>query len=232
MNSKARKATQDYHKQYYVAHKLFQKGSWLEEPKPVIIDLTNNYLVGKKHTKILDLGSGVGRNAIPIAQLIKPFKGKVICIDYLKIAIQKLAQYAHKYNVSEQIEVYVSPIEEYQISENEFDFIIAHSVLDHVATLKQMLRVIHEMKAGTKVGGINYIFVNTDVTETDAKTGKSLPADTEVKLNSETTKQLLYDLYRAWKIFILESEKYNERYEKNGREINWEVTGVLLAAQK
>lgn len=88
-----RKEEMKYHDFCYENYKLFEEGSWLYKPVKTVMDLLPIF---KNHEKIrvLDLGSGVGRNSIPIAQEIKNKNGKVVCIDLLDSALDKLKLYS------------------------------------------------------------------------------------------------------------------------------------------
>ena len=91
-----------YHEYCYDNYKLFEAGSWLYKPVKTVIDLLHVF-DDKDNVKVLDLGCGVGRNSIPIAEAIKQKNGKVVCVDLLDSAIQKLRQYSKEYRVEEVI---------------------------------------------------------------------------------------------------------------------------------
>lgn len=59
-----------YHDLCYEQYKLFETGSWLYKPVKTVMNLMN-YFEGRNNLQVLDLGSGVGRNSIPLAQKIK-----------------------------------------------------------------------------------------------------------------------------------------------------------------
>lgn len=88
-----RKEERKYHDACYDNYKLFEEGSWLSKPVKTVIDLLPLF-EEKMNLHVLDLGSGIGRNSIPIAQAIKERKGKVTCIDLLDSAIDKLMLYS------------------------------------------------------------------------------------------------------------------------------------------
>ena len=54
----------------YEQYKLFEIGSWLYKPVKTVMDLMDHF-EGQNNLQVLDLGSGIGRNSIPIAQIIK-----------------------------------------------------------------------------------------------------------------------------------------------------------------
>ncbi|WP_339256730.1 class I SAM-dependent methyltransferase [Paenibacillus sp. FSL P2-0136] len=89
-----------YHDQCYDTYDLFEPGSWLHKPVTTVINLINQYK-DQEYISILDLGAGVGRNSIPIAESIKPRNGKVVCVDLLESAIAKLMSYSQQFGVEE-----------------------------------------------------------------------------------------------------------------------------------
>lgn len=95
-----RKAEKEYHDYCYNNYALFEKGSWLYKPVKTVMDLLP-YFESKENINVLDLGSGVGRNSIPIAEAIKGKQGKVVCVDLLDSAIQNLQKYSKEYKVDE-----------------------------------------------------------------------------------------------------------------------------------
>ena len=80
-----------YHDACYENYKLFVEGSWLHKPVKTVLDVLPQFKKNE-NMKVLDLGCGVGRNSIPIAEAIKHRNGKVICIDLLDSALTKLKE--------------------------------------------------------------------------------------------------------------------------------------------
>lgn len=232
MKRKAREATKIYHQKLYAEKRLFQKGSWLEKPNETVISLVRENLLGKKNLRVLDLGSGVGRNAIPLAKIIGKLGGKITCVDYLNIAIEKLNEYAIEYNVKEFIDGLVVPIEDFVIKPNTYDYIIAHSVLTHTVSKEEMIRIIKDMVKGTKNNGINYICEITNSREIDVRTGEKLDPDAEVEIIFKELKNLLERLYKGWTIQLLEKNPYKEEFEKTGRKVTWYADYLSFIAKK
>ncbi len=232
MKHSAREATKVYHTQLYTRRTLFEKGaSWLEKPEEEILSVVKKNFLGKKNIKVLDLGSGVGRNAIPIAKSIGKSGGEVICVDYLDVAIDKLNKYAKQYAVNKCIKGIVSPIESFVINPNTYDFIIAHSVLTHAESKEKMIKIIKNMVNGTRNNGINYIYDITNLKEFDAETGESRSPDAEVKITSEEFKSLLKKIYNDWTIQLIEKNPYEERFEKDGRKVIWRTDYMRFVAK-
>lgn len=72
-----REEERKYHESFYSSSKLFEEGTWLHKPVEVVVNWIEKV---DKHDPmtVLDLGCGVGRNAIPIAQAICRVKGSGI----------------------------------------------------------------------------------------------------------------------------------------------------------
>ena len=62
-----RKAEAESHTQAYTSYSLFSPGSWLAKPVKTVLELLPLF-EGCTQFAALDLGSGVGRNCIPVAQ--------------------------------------------------------------------------------------------------------------------------------------------------------------------
>jgi tellurite methyltransferase len=233
MKSKSRLATQTYHKQLYTDNVLFGKGtSWLEKPDQGIINLVKHNFIGRTNIRVLDLGSGVGRNAVPVAEMIGKFGGTITCVDYLDIAIGKLREYAAKYHVSEYIEGVVSPIEEFEIKPDTYDFVIALSVLNHAENKDKMIQIMKDIAQSVRKNGYIFISLMTDSGEYDAETGVKLESDIEVELSFTEASVLLKHIYNGWNIKKLTKNPYGEKYERNGKEIRWTTDYLIFIVKR
>ena len=96
-----RQEEKKYHDLCYEQYKLFEAGSWLFKPVKTVMDLMNHF-DGQNNLQVLDLGSGVGRNSIPIAKN-KNTSGTVTCVDLLNSALTKLQIYSKEHDVFEAI---------------------------------------------------------------------------------------------------------------------------------
>ena len=97
-----RQEEKKYHDLCYEQYKLFEIGSWLYKPVKTVMDLMDHF-EGQNNLQVLDLGSGIGRNSIPIAQIIKNYNGTVTCVDLLDSALTKLQTYSKEHDVFEVI---------------------------------------------------------------------------------------------------------------------------------
>ncbi len=103
---------------------------------------------------VLDLGCGEGRYSLFMAK-----KGcDVVAIDRSSEGIEKLKKQAGHQGLS--ISAEVIDIEDFIFEENQFDIIIAATVLDHLSD-ELRLRTINGIKKALKPGGTIYINVFT-----------------------------------------------------------------------
>ena len=67
--SEIRKAEALSHIETYSEHELFKEGSWLAKPVKTVMELLP-FFNGYDDFRALDLGCGIGRNSIPVAQAL------------------------------------------------------------------------------------------------------------------------------------------------------------------
>lgn len=137
-----------YHDHCYDNYELFEQGSWLYKPVKSILDLFSRF-DELKEINVLDLGCGVGRNSIPLAKAIEDRNGKVVCVDLLESAIQKLQFNAAKFNVTDKVECVLSDIASFSIEAGHYNFIFAVSSLEHLDCEDTFNNVVAKIMQGT-----------------------------------------------------------------------------------
>lgn len=219
-----------YHDECYKQHKLFEKGSWLYKPVQTVLEMLPK-IKEIENPNVLDLGSGVGRNSIPIAEAVKSNRGKVVCVDLLESAIENLLCYSKQFEVEQVIEPYLSDIEGFEIREQSYDFVVAVSSLEHVSSELTLKRVLTDMEKGTKPGGLVCLVINTEVTEIDLHTGESLDALIEVNLSTYDMIHELNPVFKGWKLVkhLVKPLEYN--IERNGVPILLKTNAVTYVVQ-
>lgn len=233
MRKSAKEYSRIYHKELYERDKLFEPGSWMEKPDSYLLNLVKRYFENRSGVKVLDLGSGVGRNAIPIAKIVGPSGGSVVCVDFLEIAIKKLQEIAKKHRVDKYIEAHVLDVENFQIDEEAYNLIVAISVLEHGSTdEKHFHESLKRIMSGTKKSGINYLAISTDLKETDEQSGEILPITIAIDLTYEEAEKLLKNYYKDWNMLDIRREPYEERFIKEGRKIIWRTDYLYFVVQK
>ncbi|MED3079256.1 class I SAM-dependent methyltransferase [Bacillus wiedmannii] len=220
-----------YHDLCYEQYKLFETGSWLYKPVKTVMDLMN-YFEGQNNLQVLDLGSGVGRNSIPIAQKIKNANGTVTCVDLLDSALTKLQTYSKEHDVFEVIKTEQAAIENYYIQPDTYDYIVAVSSLEHVKSEEDLTNLLHSMKKGTKTGGINCLIINSNIQEIDLHTKEELDALIEINLPTEHMIYLLKNIYKEWKEIKIEIKELAYNIVRNGKHIQLKTNAITFVVQK
>lgn len=221
----------NYHDFCYENHTLFQEGSWLYKPVKTVVELLSVIQI-KENPRVLDLGSGVGRNSIPIAKALKSKKGKVICVDLIDSAIDKLKLYSKEHRVEEVIEAVKADIGKYEITKNAYDLIIAVSALEHVESVEAFEKVTKQIAMGTKRGGINCIIVNSEVEEFDLETSEKLDAWIEVNMKTDEMMSKLCNIYAGWEVLKQLVKPLEYTIVRDKKEVIMKTNAVTFVARK
>ncbi|MCI1858868.1 MAG: class I SAM-dependent methyltransferase [Sporolactobacillus sp.] len=186
-----------YHDHYYGHHHLFEEGSWLHKPALTVMALQHRF-IDREPLRVLDLGCGVGRNSIPIAQTFKNPRSEVVCVDLLASAIEKLQQNSRAFGVATLLRAYRTDIADFPIAPSSYDYIVAVSSLEHIASEQRLEEVLRRIKTGTKNAGAVCLILNTDVEEIDTQTGRALTPMVEIRLSAERACRLLKKIFTGW----------------------------------
>ncbi|UPK46148.1 class I SAM-dependent methyltransferase [Paenibacillus pabuli] len=213
----ARKAETGYHSNFYQNNELFASGTWMSRPMPMVMDMLDRLLTHKAELRVLDLGCGVGRHTIPIAQRLGQTNSEVIGVDLLDEAVDGLRKYAKEYQVDHIVQAEKADVEHYAVEPDHFDFIAACSCLEHVSTKQALVEAIERLQAGTRTGGIHCITMSTSVEEKEINTGREIEPLIELNLPTAEAIALLEKTYADWNILLqehvtqtIEEEKYDE----------------------
>lgn len=220
-----------YHDFCYDNYNLFEPGSWLNRPVKTVIDLIEDYK-DQEYLCVLDLGSGIGRNSIPIAESLKFNSGKVVCVDLLESAIDKLHYYSQKYGVEQYIEARLSDIEQFTIEQEKFDIIIAVSALEHVSSERALERKLHEMTFGTKSNGSNCIIIGSNIKEVNLENGQELDPMFEVNISTERMMELLDHQYAGWEIKKRFVKQLEYEIDRNGQSVILTTDCITFVTKK
>ena len=170
-----------------------------------------------KHNEmvVMDLGSGVGRNAIQIARNLVGTNGRVICVDILDIAIERLEKNAIKHNVLQYIEGIQSSIEDYNLCREKYDFVFGVSALEHIESKRQLEEVLSKISKQTKSKGINCFILNTSIKEFSKNTSIELTPQFEINLPTNEMTRLFESIYKDWEIIKKDVKKYQFNIDRN-----------------
>ncbi|MFC5406639.1 class I SAM-dependent methyltransferase [Cohnella soli] len=219
-----------YHESFYTENDLFEPGTWLAKPVKVVLEMLE--LLNLNRIRVLDLGCGVGRNSIPIAQILKNHNGTITCIDLIPTAIDILVENSKKYDVDNQILPEVADAESFSILPNEFDYIVSCSCLEHVSSVEAFRKVVKRMIDGTKERGINTILMSTEIEEIDIETGKISEGLIELNLKTEEAFSYLQELYKDWEILIERNLPQALNEVKYGKEIEFRSNWITFVARR
>lgn len=153
-------------------------------------------------------------------------------MDYLELAISQLKSNASFYKFDKHINTYISAVEQYKIKKDYYDLIIAHGILVYLESEKAIKKTIIDMINGTKKGGINYISINTDISDTEIETKKVIKPLVENILKSTKMIMLLKKLYKDWRIEVLKEIPYKEFYERKGIKLEYTCKFILFLGEK
>ena len=192
-----RRAEAESHTAAYESLTLYAPGSWLSKPVKALEALLPLY-AQREGLRVLDLGSGEGRNAIACARALRG--AQVTCVDILPMAIEKLMENAETFGVDRQIQGIASPVDGFAIEEDGFDIILAGSVLEHLDSRASTLRTLDSICRGIRPGGAVMIVMNTGVQEWDVRTGEKLDPQFEVNLPPEEARSLFDQTFRGWEV--------------------------------
>ena len=194
----------------YSSAELYGGGSWLKKPIRTVLELLPHF-EGRTSLRVLDLGCGVGRNCIAIAQHFRDVPCVIDCVDILELAIEKLEENAAEFGVSESIRGFVQPLENFPIPPNSYDLILAVSALEHIDSREAFVRKLAEIRNGIRENGIVCLVVNSEVTERDSQTGTPLPPQFEVNLPAKELHALLSETFAGWD--VLKSTVSKQQYD-------------------
>lgn len=212
------------HLEVYSQNTLFQEGSWLAKSVKTVIELLP-FFEGYDNFHALDLGCGIGRNCIPVAQALSNAPCHIDCVDLLEIAIVKLNENAKQYGVEKSIIGIVSSIEDYIIDAHRYDLIMSISALEHVDSKQAFVKKLEQIHEGISPGGIVCLIMNTSVKEHDKETGIELLTQFEVELETTECRQLLEQFFGKWETIkdTVVRQKYDVPRENGLAELESDV---------
>lgn len=197
--SRIRESERKSHTAIYSNEELYHTDSWLSKPIKTVREVSELFS-GYDRIRVLDLGAGVGRNSIFLAERLKGKDCVIDCVDLLEIAIDKLGQFAAEHGVRECINGTVKSIEKYSIEPGSYDLIMAVSALEHVDSKDSFITKLEEMKRGVRAGGIILLVVNSEVREINAETSEDLEPQFEVNLPTAEMQTILSEAFRGFRV--------------------------------
>ncbi len=205
-----RESERKSHTEIYRNEKLYNTNSWLQKPIKTVQEISILFDEYDK-LRVLDLGCGIGRNSIYIAERFKNKNCIVDCVDLLDIAIEKLMHNAKEHNVTFHINGIHKSIEEFKIDKKSYDFVMVISALEHIDTEETFLNKLNEIKDGLCENGVACLVINSNVREINLNTKEMVDVQFEVNLSTEKVQEYLKKVFHGWKLLktsVIEQE-YN-----------------------
>lgn len=219
------------HIETYSNHALYEPGSWLAKPAKTVMDLLPFFDLFSS-IRILDLGCGVGRNSIALAQAFQDIDCCIDCVDILDFAIEKLKENSEKFGVSPMINGITESIDRYPIPVEGYDWILAVSALEHMDSKESLIQKLKEIRSGIRDGGVVCLILNSDVKELCHDTKQVLRPQFEVNLPTSELQEILYDIFSGWT--TLKNSFQMQKYDipRNGCISELSSNVITFAAQK
>ena len=226
-----REEEKKYHEQYFEDNRLYEEGTWLEEPDHRVLEFLS-LLDTEVPQQILDLGCGVGRNSIPMAKMVKDSGGRILCVDLLKTALDQLVVYSKQYGVAPVITTHPADIGDFTFLEASYDYIVAASSLEHVKTKSIMKKVLHAIVRGTKARGINLIYMNTNIKEVTIASGVERKPLFEILIKKEEMLAHLREAYEGWEELHVSEQPVELEITRDDMPVMLKTDHLVFAARK
>ena len=191
-------------KWYAEEYSKIQNSSVYGKPEKHILHFIN--LVQKyKLKKVLELGSGDGRNLIELAK-----RGlNVTGIDLFGgEAFKSTAK-----NLGLEVNFIKEDITKYNFANEKYDVIICSEVL-HLIERKYLDNILNKIKTATRDNGLIYINILTNIKRFFLRTKEEFKYKNQPDYSSEEIKEILFSKFNDWK--IIEEGIYHE-------EQNWPI---------
>ena len=173
MNSRIdriRESERQSHIEIYSNEVLYRSDSWLRKPIKTVQDIVP-LISNRESLRVLDLGCGVGRNSIFIAEQFSEIDCRIDCVD---------------------------TIENYPIAREAYDLIIAVSSIEHVESKEVFLKKLQEIQEGVKPDGIVCLVVNSNVKEKKKDTFEEMEPQFEVNLPTDELESYIDNVFSQW----------------------------------
>lgn len=227
-----RRETIRYHEEFYARHQLHEPGTWLSTPSPFVLRAIDavSHDSHEGPALVVDLGSGVGRHAIPAAQTL-PSGSRVLGVDLLPIAARQLGENAEAAGVTSAVQPVIGDLETFAIASERADLVISCSALEHVSSLAAFEQALVDWQGMTRRNGLHCLVVGVDKTEV-APNGEVRPAVVEFQLSQRQGEAVLRRCYSGWQQLEYAVDGFDVAEERGGAEYQLRSVSLRLLARR
>lgn len=224
-----RRETVRYHQEFYANHELFKEGSWLHKPSPFVLR-SLDYVERNGALRALDLGCGVGRHTLPLAERL-PSGSYVVGMDLLPLAAERLAHNAADAGLGDRIQAVVADLDHVALAPESLDLLVSVSALEHSRDMAALDRLLARCRSATRPGGVHCLIMGTDKMEV-AHDGSARPAHVELPLTKAEGSAALKRAYAGWEWLAFSDLSFSVDEEREGEEYTLTATNLRLTARR
>ena len=123
-------------------------------PNAVLMTYAEEELKRSPGGRVLDIGCGAGRNALPLARL----GWNVVGTDLSWPMLRAAANRTHEHRLDDRLHVILAPMERIPARDRSFDLVIAHGIWNLARSAAQFRRALDEAARVAKPGAGLFVF--------------------------------------------------------------------------
>jgi ubiquinone/menaquinone biosynthesis C-methylase UbiE len=123
-------------------------------PNAVLMAFAEEELKHSTGGRVLDIGCGAGRNALPLARL----GWNVVGTDLSWPMLCAAASRTHEHGLDDRLHVVLAPMERIPARDHSFDLVIAHGIWNLARSAAQFRRALDEAARVAKAGAGLFVF--------------------------------------------------------------------------
>jgi SAM-dependent methyltransferase len=123
-------------------------------PNGVLMSAVERLALGSAHARVLDVGCGAGRNAIPIAAL----GCRVTGLDLSMPMLEAAARRARQEHLEGRVQLARAIMTSLPVRSESMDFVIAHGIWNLAATSAEFRAAVREAARAARTGAPLFVF--------------------------------------------------------------------------
>lgn len=227
-----RKEEAFYHATHYHHYTIDSLDSWLGYPVQKLVELGVAISASNQFASFLDLGCGVGRNAIPIVRSASSPNLQIDCVDLLPEAIQHFSRYAQENELANHFNFHVADAAEFNLSHKKYDYIFSVSTLEHLENRHQFTEVLKAIEHATKSDGYVYFVINSEVSEGLISNRTQISPFVEINRSSSDINTILNEVFKNWLVIETEIKQLTFEIERSFGNTEMKTKAITFVAQK